>query len=317
MTDERKLPVVAVVGPTAAGKSALALRMAERLNAEIVCMDSMQIYRRMDIGTAKPTPEERRRVAHHLLDIAEPTEDFSVSEYASRAQTVLRAIHARGRTPLLVGGTGFYLKALTDGLSLGGAKGDASVRERLEAEGQADGGKEALHQRLRDVDPTTAARLHPNDVRRVVRALEVYELTGKPFSAQRNDASDSPFRFLVLGVTLPRERLYERIESRVDAMLRAGLVQEVRALLQSGVSAQTQAMQGIGYKELVSVIENDTPLAEAAETIKRNTRHYAKRQLTWFRGDARTRWLDATDADRALACAEAFLRDSAMEERNA
>lgn len=308
------IPVVAVVGPTAAGKSALAMAIAQRLNAEIVCMDSMQVYRRMDIGTAKPTAEERRKVAHHLLDVREPTEPFSVSEYASLAQAALRDVAARGKAPLLVGGTGFYLRALMHGLALGGAKGDPALRARLENEALAPDGRQRLHERLRGIDPPTAARLHANDVRRVVRALEVYELTGVPFSQQQNEAADGPFRFHPLGVTLPRETLYERIDHRVDAMLRQGLVEEVRALLDGGVPPEAQSMQGIGYKELVPVLRDGAPLSEAVEAVKRNTRHYAKRQLTWFRGDKQTRWFDAREGEAALACAEAFLLNHATGE---
>jgi len=299
-----------VVGPTASGKSALGIALAIKLNGEIVCMDSMQIYRRMNIGTAKPTPEERRRVPHHLVDIKEPDESYSVAQYAADARRVIEGIHGCGRVPILVGGTGFYLRALTHGLNLGGVPSDPTVRERLKDMAKDARGRKLLHDRLREVDPLSAGRLHENDVTRVSRALEVYELTGVPMSKQEQPAFESPFDFCILGTDMDRELLYRRIDARVDRMVENGLPHEVKTLLDEGISPQAQAMQGIGYKELVPVILGSYPFSNAVFDIKRNSRHYAKRQLTWFKRDETVHWLDMADetiTEKALALAGAFL----------
>ena len=297
-----KTPVRCVVGPTASGKSALAVRLAKRMNGEIVSMDSMQIYRRMNVGTAKPTLEEREGVPHHLIDIVEPTEPFSVAQYTEQAETCLREIYERGKLPILAGGTGFYLRALTDGLALGGVPSDPELRQKLKQSAESEEGRMALYQRLCAADPETAARLHPNDVTRVSRAVEVFELTGQRLSQQRNTPEERPFTFCVLGATLEREALYRRAEARVDEMLSRGLLTEVESLLASGVPPEAQAMQGIGYKELVPVALSGASLADAVTLLKRNTRRYAKRQWTWFNADQRVQWLNMADpasAERA------------------
>ena len=309
---EAKTPVLCVAGPTASGKSALALRLARALGGEIISMDSMQLYRGMDVGTAKPTPAERALVPHHMIDILEPTESFSVAQYAVRTEAILRDVWARGHMPLLVGGTGFYLRALTDGLTLGGAPSDERVRARLKAEAAEPGGKERLHERLRAVDEPSAQKLHPNDVQRVCRALEVYELTGQPISRQEKPRQERPFTFCLLGVTRERAALYERCDRRVDEMMAAGLPDEVRGLLARGVPTSAQAMQGIGYKELVPALNGELPMEEAVRLLKQNTRHYAKRQWTWFRAEERIQWLDMAEAgsvDRALRIAEQFCKE--------
>ena len=288
----KKTPVLAVVGPTASGKSALAMTIAKTLPGEIVCMDSMQVYRGMDIGTAKPTEAEQAVVPHHLLDIADPRDSFSVAAYAERAEMVLREIAARGKLPILVGGTGLYLRTLMQGMPLGGAKSDEVVRERLWAEAEQPNGKEALHQSLVEVDPAAADKLHPNDVRRVIRALEIFEVTGMPMSRQNDIVPERPFEFCVIGTQMEREVLYQRINRRVEEMLQSGLLQEVTALLASGISVDTQAMQGIGYKELAPVMEGMVDLADAEDVLKRNTRRYAKRQMTWFKGEPSIHWVD-------------------------
>ena len=309
-----KPAVIAVAGPTASGKSDLGLKLAQRLGGEIICMDSMQIYRRMDIGTAKPTAQERALLPHHMLDVADPTEAYAVADYAVAAEQVIAQILSRGRVPILVGGTGLYLKALMDGLSLGGAGGDERLRAELNALADEPGGKERLHARLAAVDPETAARLHPNDRRRVIRAIEVFEQTGVPMSRQNHAAQDRPFRVLPLALEWPRDLLYARLETRVHRMMEMGLLSEVRALLESGVAPAAQSMQGIGYKELIPAAMGQDDVNRAVWDIIVHTRHYAKRQGTWLRAEPRCVWLDARDADgllsKALALAQAFLNDT-------
>ncbi len=282
-----KKRVYGLVGPTASGKTALSLRLARDLGGEILCMDSMQIYRGMDIGTAKPTAEERAAAPHHLLDIADPAQPFSVTEYTALARPLLDGIAA----PILVGGTGFYLRGLSQPMDYGYVPGDAAIRERYEAMAK-EAGAQAVHDRLRAVDPPSADRLHPNDLRRVIRALEVFELTGARFSDQKLPAGyEPPWGFRLFALDWPRETLYRRIDMRVDQMMSEGLPDEVRALLDGGVPTDAQAMQGIGYKELVPVLNGDAPLEEAVDLIKLRSRHYAKRQLTWFRADPRIHWI--------------------------
>ena len=283
---DKKL-VYGLVGPTASGKTSLSLRLARELGGEILCMDSMQIYRGMDIGTAKPTAEEKAQAPHHLLDVADPAEPFSVTQYTALARPLLERIPA----PILVGGTGFYLRGLSQPMDYGYVRGDQAIRDRYEAMAASEG-VQAVHDRLRAVDRVTAERLHPNDLRRVVRALEVYELTGTRFSEQKPpDPEDMPWRFLLFALDWPRDTLYRRIDARVDVMMAEGLAEEVRRLLDSGVPADAQAMQGIGYKELIPVLRDNAPLEEAVELIKRRSRNYAKRQLTWFRADKRIHWI--------------------------
>ena len=309
-----KPAVIAVAGPTASGKSDLGLKLAQRLGGEIVCMDSMQIYRRMDIGTAKPTAQERALLPHHMLDVADPTEAYAVADYAVAAERVIAQILSRGRVPILVGGTGLYLKALMDGLSLGGTGGDERLRAELNALADEPGGKERLHARLAAVDPETAARLHSNDLRRVIRAIEVFEQTGVPMSRQNHAAQDRPFRVLPLALEWPRDLLYARLETRVHRMVEMGLLSEVRALLESGVAPAAQSMQGIGYKELIPAAMGQDDVNRAVWDIIVHTRHYAKRQGTWLRAEPRCVWLDARDADgllsKALALAQPFLNDT-------
>jgi len=304
--------VIAVCGPTASGKSDLALKLAQRLGGEIVCMDSMQIYRRMDIGTAKPTAEEQALVPHHMLDIVEPTETYAVADYAVEAERMIHDILSRGRLPILTGGTGLYLKALMHGLSLGGVHADEALRLELQQVALEPGGKTKLHDELEKVDPVSAAKLHPNDIRRVIRALEVYRLTGVPLSAQREQEALGPFEVLPLAIEMERSVLYERLEKRVHLMMRLGLLKEVRALLASGVTAQMQSMQGIGYKELIPVIEGVQKKEDAIWQIILNTRHYAKRQETWLRTEPRVVWMGETGErrlERALTLIDTFLND--------
>lgn len=283
-------------GPTASGKSALALELAERINAEIVVMDSMTLYRGMDIGTAKPSLAERQRVPHHLLDCFDPWESANVAWYLREAADVCRAIEERGRRPLFVGGTLFYLKAILFGL-FEGAPADPVVRARLEAEASAGGG-ESLHQRLSGVDPVSARRLHPNDTRRVVRALEVWEVTGRPLSEFQNqwhapplsevEGLSGPARALFgtdrcVWLDWPRDELIARIETRVDAMMEAGWLDEVRQLRALPHPLSREAGEAIGYAELGQHLQGEGTLAEAVKRIKTRSRQYSRRQLTWLR----------------------------------
>ncbi len=282
-----------IAGPTASGKTALSIRLAQEHGCEIICMDSMQLYRRMDIGTAKPTPAERAAVPHHMVDVAEPTEAFSVARYQEMAEACVRDIQARGKRALFVGGTGLYLRALRHPMAMGDVAADEGIRAELQALSEQPGGREKLHAMLAQVDAETAARLPVGDVRRVIRALEVWRLTGIPFSRQPQREQTPAFRYRVASLNMDRAKLYERVERRVDAMLREGLVEEVRGLLDSGVPPEAQAMKGLGYKELVPYLRGECSLEAAVDEMKKGTRHYAKRQLTWMRREEDVRWLDS------------------------
>ncbi|MBQ8536217.1 MAG: tRNA (adenosine(37)-N6)-dimethylallyltransferase MiaA [Clostridia bacterium] len=288
-------PVIAIVGPTASGKTALSIYLAKQLQTQILCMDSMQVYRGMDIGTAKPTMAEREGIPHHMLDVVSPKEPYSVAEYVEGAKACIETIHANGQVPILVGGTGLYLKALSGGLTLGGTVGNEGLRKKLEAIASSPEGKNELHMQLAKVDPAAAARLHVNDSRRVIRALEVFELTGRPLSEQTQQKQLCPYHLITLGVGMERPLLIDRINRRVDQMLADGLIKEVQKLLSEGVSPAAQSMQGLGYKELAPYLLGEIPLEAAVEQIKIGTRQYAKRQMTWFRRTPQVSWLDGQD----------------------
>lgn len=264
--------------------------MAQRLGAEIVCADSRTLYRGMDIGTAKPTPAQQARIPHHLLDIADPDQTVTLATYQKEAVRLITDIRARSKVPLLTGGTGLYIRAVVDGLTIPPVPPDARLRRRLEAVERARPGK--LHARLTAVDPQAAGRIHPRNVRRLIRALEVYERMGVPISSlQRTDPVGSAVQ---IGLTAERQVLYRRIDARVDEQLAAGLVAEVQHLLARGYGPALPAMRGLGYKEIIEYLERRVSLEEAVRRVKRNTRHFAKRQETWFRHDSRIRWLDVT-----------------------
>ncbi len=284
--------IIVLTGPTATGKTALGVALAKKLGGEVVSADSMQIYRGMDIGTAKPSAEETDGVPHHMFDVAEPEEAFSVSRYVEMAAASVDDVFARGRQPILVGGTNLYIDSLLSGRDFA-RKDDGSLRERIGAEYDALGG-EAMRARLAEVDPERAAKLAPGDRRRIVRALEIYELTGKTISEHDAETKKIPPRYQSVRFALnfaDREDLYARIDRRVDAMLEAGLADEVRALLKRGVPPEATAMQAIGYKETAEALRGQCTLAEAVERIKLGSRRYAKRQLTWLRRDGELRWI--------------------------
>ena len=284
--------LICLLGPTAVGKTEIAIQLAQRLNAEIISVDSRQIYRQMDIGTAKPTPEEQQAARHHLIDCVDISEPFSVADYQSLADTAIADIQNRGNRVLLVGGAGLYFRVIVDGL-FKGPGADPALRKRLEIEA-AQFGVDALHDRLRVCDPESADRIHPNNIVRVIRALEVYELTGTPMSElqQQWHLEKQRYPFIAFGITMPRALLYRRIEQRVDVMLANGLIAEVESLLAVGYSRDTIALRSFGYKELIAYLDGDCTYLEAISQLKQNTRRFAKRQLTWFRKDTRIEWLD-------------------------
>lgn len=285
--------IIAVAGPTASGKSALALELCKRLDGELISLDSMQIYRGLDIGTAKPTKAEQAEVRHHMIDICEPTENFSAAEFAERAHKVIADVRSRGKKAVLCGGTGLYLDTVLGRLDFGEIESDEKLRGELIAFAEKNGA-DALHERLREIDPQAAEKIHPNNVRRVARAIEIYELTGKTKTEHDREAiSDSPYESLIIGLDYDdREVLYNRINRRVDAMIEAGLEGEVRSLVSRGLlSAESTSGQAIGYKEMLGYIAGDCSLGDAVEKIKLGTRRYAKRQLTWLRRNPDINWL--------------------------
>lgn len=305
---ETKPLVVCITGPTATGKTEAAVALCKALSGEALSMDSMQIYRRLSIGTAKPTIEEMDGVPHHLLSYVEPRAAYTVAEYQRDAWRAMEGVLSRGKLPVFVGGTGLYLQAVSHPLRFAEAGGAGEVRAALQRRAQEPGGPERLHARLAAVDPESAQRLHVRNTRRIIRALEIYETTGEPMSQKTNDWEAEPAQdWLIFALTWPRDTLYARINVRVDKMVASGLVEEVRGLLEDGLSPKCQAMQAIGYKEIASMLRGGCTLEEATETIKRNSRRYAKRQLTWLRRDARVRWIDRTDHTDGRSLTSALL----------
>ena len=304
-------PIVCLAGPTASGKTALAVELAKELDGEVVSCDSMQVYRRMDIGTAKPSPEERQGIPHHMIDVAEPDEDFSVSRYCAMAAPIVDDIVARGKTAIIAGGTGLYMDSLIRGNDFAPFP-STGVREKLEAEAD-EVGLPAMLARLREIDPDTADRV--SDRKRILRALEVYLETGETITEHNRKTRLIPPKYTPLWLGLDfadRGELYRRIDRRVDIMLEMGLMEEIRSLLDSGIPEKCTAMQAIGYKEFVNALEERETVQQAAEEVKKASRHYAKRQLTWFRRNPAVRWLVRSgDDDRdILASARQIIRDS-------
>ncbi|MBP7176093.1 MAG: tRNA (adenosine(37)-N6)-dimethylallyltransferase MiaA [Thermoclostridium sp.] len=276
--------VVVICGPTASGKTDLAIALAQTVNGEIISADSMQVYQFMNIGTAKPTREEMLGIPHHILDVAMPDEPFSVALYKEKAEESIRDILSRTKLPIITGGTGLYINSLIYNIRFSETVCDEAFREKMNVLAAAEGPK-ALHDRLRAVDPESAERIHFNNVKRVIRALEVYEFTGKPITEHQYESRQepAPYQYFVFFLDMDREELYSRIDKRVDRMLQVGLVDEVKALLQKGYKPGSTAMQGLGYKEIIRYLEGEISLDEAVYILKRDTRHYAKRQITWFK----------------------------------
>ncbi len=293
---EYKPPLVILTGPTAVGKTSLSIRLAQRIGGEIISADSMQVYKDMDIGSAKIRPEEMDGVVHHLVDVIEPTEPFDVTRFQAMALSAMEGIRERGHIPILVGGTGFYIQAILYDIDFNDQAQDNKVRLRLEKEALSLGA-EAMHERLRRIDPESAEAIPSGNVKRVIRALEFYELTGEKISVHnaKQKEKPSPYNFACFVLTDERSKLYAAIDKRVDQMMEEGLVEEVKALMQKGVKRTDTSMQGLGYREIYDYLSGDTDLAEAVRLIKRNTRHFAKRQLTWFRPRPETIWLEKSE----------------------
>jgi tRNA dimethylallyltransferase len=287
--------VLALVGPTAVGKTALALQLADVLPVEVVSADSRTVYRWMDIGTAKPTPAERQHLPDHLIDVVDPDEPYSLAVYQQQALEAIARIRARGRLPLLVGGAGLYVSAVCEGLRLPDVSPDHAYRQALE-EHARQAGWQVLQQELASVDPESAARIDPRNVRRVIRALEVFHATGRPFSEWQKPVDDPPVVCTQIGLELERPALYARIDARIDAWIAGGLVDEVRALLERGYAPGLPSMSGLGYREIARHLAGDLPLETAVAQFKQATHLYAKRQMTWFGARPAIRWLDAATA---------------------
>ena len=320
-----KIPVIAVAGPTASGKSALALQLCRDYNGELISCDSMQIYKGMDIGTAKPSQRDREEIPHHLIDICEPSEDFSAAAFAELAAQAIADVRARGKMPVLCGGTGLYLDSLLKGVDFGELESDPAYREELFAFAEKEGA-EALHGRLKDMDPQAAEVIHPNNVKRVVRALEICRFSGMTKTEWDKNAikNESPYSACILALDYKnRENLYARIHMRVDEMFAMGLEEETRSLLNAGYLApETTAGGAIGYKELLGYLRGEMTKEEAANAVKTATRHYAKRQLTWFRRNPDIHWLYPDDdryedGDQLVSAAHAIIDIHAIQCWNA
>ena len=310
--------ILVICGPTASGKTALAAELALRFGGEVVSADSMQVYRRMDIGTAKPTQSEQRGVPHHMIDVAEPEENYSVARYVADAVPIVDGILARGKLPIIAGGTGLYIDHLVAGRQFAPFQPDSGLRPQLQARARQEG-LPALYAQLAQVDPDAAGSIHPNDEKRIIRALEVFLSTGKPLSQHDRESRALPSRYTPLTIALnfaQRPHLWERIDRRVDQMMAQGLEGEVRALLESGIPPDCTAMQAIGYKEIAAAISEGRPAAEGAEEVKLRSRQYAKRQLTWFRRNRDARWFEwekIPDFSAALSFSTELIRDAGLQ----
>ncbi len=293
-----KKPLIVLTGPTAVGKTELSIKLAGAIGGEIISADSMQVYKYMDIGTAKISTAEMGQIPHYLIDILEPEEEFNVVKFKEYAGKCMEEIYAKGKIPIIVGGTGFYIQAVLYGIDFKENGEDTAYRQQLEELYKKEG-SEYLHAKLAQIDPSSAQAIHPNNVKRVIRALEYYDQTGSRISEHNEEQrkNESPYNFCYFVLNNDREVLYERINRRVDLMMEAGLVQEVKQLLERGLSGDMVSMQGLGYKEIVRYLIGECSLEEAVYTIKRDTRHFAKRQLTWFKREKEVTWIQKNDFD--------------------
>ncbi|MDR6549635.1 tRNA dimethylallyltransferase [Paenibacillus qinlingensis] len=290
-----KPKLLVLLGPTAVGKTKLSLEIAQRFNCEIISGDSMQVYRGMDIGTAKASEAEQQIVPHHLIDIHDPSYSFSAAEFQERVKGLIHDIHSRGKLPFIVGGTGLYIESVCYDYRFTDVSMDEEFRQAQEAFANTHG-EEALHAKLREIDPESAERLHANDRRRVIRALEIFHISGETMTAHlASQKKESPYELCIIGLTMDRALLYQRIEERIDVMIGEGLVEEVQALLSAGTPKSAISMQALGYKEIVSYLEHELSFEDAVTLLKRDTRRFAKRQLSWFRHMKDIDWVDVTD----------------------
>ena len=309
-----KKPLIILTGPTAVGKTSLSIALAKAVNGEIISADSMQVYRHMDIGSAKIRPEEMQGVPHHLVDCLEPDEEFNVVRFQQMAKEAMKGIYDRGRIPVLVGGTGFYIQAVTGDIDFTVHGEDTTYRQMLEEKAKTEGAQ-VLHEMLAAVDPASAAAIHANNVKRVIRALEFYKLTGKKISEHNEEQRErqSPYNFAYFVLNDEREHLYRRIEQRIDQMMEAGLVEEVRRLKEMGCHQEMVSMKGLGYKEILEYLDGTYTLPEAVEILKRDTRHFAKRQITWFKREEDVIWMNkqdyAYDEEKILEAMLTILRE--------
>jgi len=285
--------IVVLVGPTAVGKTYVSVELAKRLNTEIISADSMQIYKEMNIGTAKITREEAQGIIHHMIDIIKPDESFSVSEFKSESEKIIDNILEKSQIPIIVGGSGLYVNSLIYDLDFGNAKSDNKIRDYFTSL-YNEHGEDFLYEKLKEVDPESAEKIHKNNVKRVIRALEVHEITGRKFSELNTDIRKQSKKYdcILIGLNMDRKILYERINKRVDKMLSDGLIEEVKSLIEKGYDKNLVSMQGIGYKEIVDYLEGKTELEETVNILKRNTRRFAKRQFTWFLRDINVKWFN-------------------------
>ena len=288
-----KQPLIVLTGPTAVGKTSLSISLAKAVNGEIISADSMQVYKKMDIGSAKIRPEEMQGIPHYLVDVLEPEEEFHIVKFQQMAKKAMEDIYSRGKVPILVGGTGFYIQAVTKDIDFTEAQQENDYRKELEVLAEEKGG-EHLHDMLRKVDPVSADAIHAHNVKRVIRALEFYNQNGSPISAHNEEQKqhESPYNLAYFVLNMPRELLYERIDLRVDQMMKEGLLEEVSRLKEEGCHRGMVSMQGLGYKEILAYLDGEYPLEEAVRVLKRDTRHFAKRQLTWFRREQEVTWVN-------------------------
>ncbi len=300
--------VIVIAGPTASGKTSLSIELAKLLNGEIISADSMQVYKYMDIGTAKPSAEEMQGIRHYLIDELLPNEEFNVVKFKEAAEKYIEAILEKGKQPIIAGGTGLYISSLINNINFSETVSDWELRKQLEREAE-EYGPVHIHDKLKLVDPVSAASIHPNNVKRVIRSLEVYYQTQKPISYHNEKSREIPpkYKFILLGLTMEREKLYDRINKRVDIMLENGLIDEVERLVELGYADSITSMQGIGYKEILSYLRKEITLEEAVETVKRESRRYAKRQITWFKRIKEIKWFSIDNSGNTNNIIEAVI----------
>ncbi len=300
--------VIVIAGPTASGKTSLSIELAKLLNGEIISADSMQVYKYMDIGTAKPSAEEMQGIRHYLIDELLPNEEFNVVKFKEAAEKYIEAILEKGKQPIIAGGTGLYISSLINNINFSETVSDWELRKQLEREAE-EYGPVHIHDKLKLVDPASAASIHPNNVKRVIRSLEVYYQTQKPISYHNEKSREIPpkYKFILLGLTMEREKLYDRINKRVDIMLENGLIDEVERLVELGYADSITSMQGIGYKEILSYLRKEITLEEAVETVKRESRRYAKRQITWFKRIKEIKWFSIDNSGNTNNIIEAVI----------